>query len=532
MVADAGAGLAELATLPAPILVFEDGRVVVVNTAAAAEIGRPANELIERRFQLGLQPDSARELETALVKVGEPGASSLRLTVRQPCDRGGNRYFEIRLQPGEVGRVTAFVSEVTETHRLDAAVAALASSTVAIDTSANLVWRPFGNAGRFGVADEDAIGVKVMEWLHPEELPHILELFARIIEEPGLKLTEIIRMRHPYVTDGWLVTRISAVNCLENPALGAIVVRAEDAAPVDLVDDLTHTTGRFSSLAEATPVGIVVTDLAGAVLYCNELARQLLGYERDLIGRTDWLTGLRSEAADALERVLTEAREDQHHGTLVVSLERAGAGPRWLRVDAVPQVDEQGRSCGLIASLLDVTNETETRQQLAEAQDRLWHLATHDPLTNLANRVLFIDRVEDALELRTGDSPGVALLYCDLDGFKPVNDRFGHSVGDKVLRIVAERLSDVVRASDVVGRFGGDEFLVLCQGFGSEAEVGALADRLVEVVKQPIEVEGQVIRVGMTVGVAYASDASEVDELISSADRAMYSRKPDQQNRP
>ena len=100
-----------------------------------------------------------------------PTLGGRRLTVRRGTEGRGDDYFELRLQPAEAGSVAAAVFDTTETHRLDAAIAALASSTVALDASGRMSWRPFGNAARFKVDDEDALGVNVLQWVHPDELP-------------------------------------------------------------------------------------------------------------------------------------------------------------------------------------------------------------------------------------------------------------------------------------------------------------------------------------------------------------------------
>lgn len=511
--------------LPAPLVVFRDGALRSANPAACRELGRRPDDLLGGGFVASLDAESGVALEKAITQPFGSGAPPRRITVQRPASVGGDDFFELRLQPAADSSVTALVIDVTEMHRLDAAIGALSSATIALDTSAQMAWRPFGNAERFGITDDDALGSPMLGLIHPDELPRLLEVFGRLLEEPGSRQCEMIRMRHPYVEDGWLVSRITAVNRLDDPAIAAVVVRTEDAAPIDLVDDLAQTSGVFRSLAEAAPVGIIVTDRSGTVLYGNDLARRLLQLDRETAGPGEWLAGVPDEPAADLDRLLTEAREQGRRGSLLLRLEHPDRDRVWLRVDAVPQIDERGRTFGVIATLLDVTNETETREQLTEAQERLWHLATHDSLTGLDNRMLFLEKVAQALAASSTDHRGVALLYCDLDGFKPVNDRYGHAVGDQVLTVVANRLSKVIRGTDSLSRFGGDEFLVLCDGFVSQHEVDALADRMRSAVTEPIDIDGLVIEVGMTVGIAYADGDTRVDELITNADDSMYAAK-------
>jgi diguanylate cyclase (GGDEF)-like protein len=199
-------------------------------------------------------------------------------------------------------------------------------------------------------------------------------------------------------------------------------------------------------------------------------------------------------------------------------------GTRWIEVTAVPQTDEEGRPYGLIATLQDVTAETRAREELRAAQDRLWHMANHDQLTGVPNRSLLVDRLEHALARHRRDEHGVAVLYCDLDGFKDINDRHGHAAGDSVLVEVARRMSQSVRESDTVCRFGGDEFLVLVEGFGDVAEVTDVAERIIEAVREPLE-SVRDARVGMTIGIAVADADANPVTLVSRADQAMYRAK-------
>jgi diguanylate cyclase len=155
----------------------------------------------------------------------------------------------------------------------------------------------------------------------------------------------------------------------------------------------------------------------------------------------------------------------------------------------------------------------------------LAHLAHHDGLTGLPNRALFIDRLEVALA-RTERTPScVGVMFVDLDRFKEVNDALGHEAGDELLREIARRLGSVLRPSDTVARFGGDEFLILAEHVGGEPGATVLASRICDVVAQPVEVGGREVLVTASVGVALARSPLPVDDLIRDADGAMYRAK-------
>ena len=159
-------------------------------------------------------------------------------------------------------------------------------------------------------------------------------------------------------------------------------------------------------------------------------------------------------------------------------------------------------------------------------QEQLLHDALHDPLTGLANRVLFRDHVERALAVRGRRRSKVALLFLDLDDFKVVNDSLGHRAGDRLLIEVANRLSKVIRAGDIVARQGGDEFTVLLDRVRGVHEAVASAERIATELRRPIELEGRSIVITLSVGIALATSAkTEADDLLAHADAAMYAAK-------
>jgi diguanylate cyclase (GGDEF)-like protein len=171
-------------------------------------------------------------------------------------------------------------------------------------------------------------------------------------------------------------------------------------------------------------------------------------------------------------------------------------------------------------------------RELKSIQAQLEHQATHDPLTGLTNRPLFQELGEQALARSDRHGTTVAVLFLDLDRFKPVNDSFGHTVGDELLVQIAARLRASVRRGDVVARFGGDECVVLCEHPAGQSEMLELARRLIDALSEPVTISGVSASVGASVGIAIGGGGRvTIDTLIRDADAALYQAKEEGRGR-
>lgn len=178
----------------------------------------------------------------------------------------------------------------------------------------------------------------------------------------------------------------------------------------------------------------------------------------------------------------------------------------------------------LLLALLRIHGRLEAERRRAER--RLAHLATHDPLTGLPNRVLLLDRFQQARQRAQREGRGFALLFLDLDGFKQINDRHGHHVGDLLLRTIAQRLRNVLRGSDTVARLSGDEFVILLEEAGTLTDLTHLTAKLRGVLAQPLPIEHGLIVPSASIGVArFPEDGADWDALLRAADSRMYAQK-------
>ncbi|MFC3376600.1 putative bifunctional diguanylate cyclase/phosphodiesterase [Rugamonas sp. CCM 8940] len=171
-------------------------------------------------------------------------------------------------------------------------------------------------------------------------------------------------------------------------------------------------------------------------------------------------------------------------------------------------------------------------EQIQQARDRMGHMAHHDFLTDLPNRLLLKERLAQAIALAQRKGHRLAVLFIDLDRFKVINDSLGHAVGDQLLQEVGQRLLAAVRGSDTAGRQGGDEFVVLLTEVANERAVSELTDKMCKAIAEPYQLAGQVVHIGATIGISiYPDDGDDADTLIRNADVAMYHGKLDGRDR-
>ena len=277
---------------------------------------------------------------------------------------------------------------------------------------------------------------------------------------------------------------------------------------------------RFRRSFHDSAAGMAIVGTDGSWLQVNQALADLTGYARGELTGMSFADITHPEDVDAEAEALAQlvAGERRRYVTEKRYL-RADGRLVWASLSLSPIRDEVGNTLYLISQMQDVTERKRTEARLA-------HQAMHDPLTGLPNRTLFTDRMELAkARLERGGS--LALMFCDLDDFKEVNDSFGHEAGDRILIQVADRLRSIVRPSDTVSRFGGDEFALLCEGLQTGA-AERIASRIAEAFSAPFAIDGREISLSASTGIVFTSDPEvDPDRLMGDADLAMYAAKQD-----
>jgi len=270
-------------------------------------------------------------------------------------------------------------------------------------------------------------------------------------------------------------------------------------------------------LLERSGDAALVTDATGHIEYVNPAFEAMTGYGRDeAIGRTPAIVKSGHQSPEFYQRLWSLLREGREFHGVLVNRRRDGAlfhEEKSIR----PLFDEHGAISHFLSSGRDVS------ERIA-ALDRLHHEATHDALTGLPNRALFLDRLRQALAQARRSAEAIAVLVIDLDGFKAINDRHGHAAGDTVLREAARRLSACIREADTAARFGGDEFVLMLRDAGDAGRVGSAVIRSCA---EPVTLDdGATLSYSVSVGLCISSPlVHDAQALIDQADRAMYRAK-------
>jgi diguanylate cyclase (GGDEF)-like protein/PAS domain S-box-containing protein len=277
---------------------------------------------------------------------------------------------------------------------------------------------------------------------------------------------------------------------------------------------------RFATLVQNSSDLITVLDADNTILYQSPSIERVLGYSVEEVTGRPFEELLHPDEQGRLLRRLTDGAGAHGRSEVIDCLLAHKDGS--LRHFEILHADllSDTRVGGIVLNGRDVSERKAFEEQLA-------HQAFHDPVTHLANRALFNERVRHAVARTLREGVGMAVLFVDLDDFKTVNDSLGHAVGDRVLLEVAQRISASVRAADTAARFGGDEFAILLEDVHDLSAAVEAAERILESLARPLNVDGNemVIHASLGISVAEAGLATDADELIRNADAAMYIAK-------
>ena len=316
--------------------------------------------------------------------------------------------------------------------------------------------------------------------------------------------------------DGMTRPRLSRKECRDGPLFD---LPCQSASSLLQTKDGSRMLCTLAQAVAQTGDSVVITSAEGVIQFVNPAFELATGYcSAEAVGQTPAIVKSGIHPAEFFAQLWnTITKGEVFRG---VFTNRRKTGDLYHEEKTITPIrDESGRISHFISTGRDVSERIYSNACLE-------HQANHDLLTGLPNRSLFLDRLAHAMRHASREGGKVALLFIDLDRFKAINDSFGHDVGDRVLIKVAERLRSVVREEDSVARIGGDEFTVILEGLKSPADSGRVAAELVAAFEAPLEIDGQMLEIGASVGIAtYPEDGDGIELLLRRADVAMFHAK-------
>ncbi len=382
----------------------------------------------------------------------------------------------------------------------------------------------------FGYELEDMVGNSVLDQIHPDDQGRAVEGWIAMLSSRRSQQTRLRRKRK----DGsWVWVDTTLHNFLNQPDRSYVLLELIDvSAEMAAQEALQEREELLRRLTDAMPDGLLQLDIERNVVYHNARLQQILrggtaagvcgdgpehGPEPSPPPLAKLLESLSEDSAAACQEAFGRVLDEGSDQDLEVDFSLPSGEPRCALLSIRSLLRPSGEVNGAIASVLDITDSARARQELERR-------ATFDALTGCHNRASILSSLERELERE--DATGTAVVYVDLDNFKPVNDTHGHAAGDELLILAAARLKDASRREDDIGRLGGDEFIVLLRDIPSADVAMHVAHRICGSLHTSIELPGGTVELRASVGVACADHESvSAEELIRRADAAMYVSK-------
>jgi diguanylate cyclase (GGDEF)-like protein/PAS domain S-box-containing protein len=483
-----------------PFVAEEDHGLVA--EALSDLVSRSTDQLYTGRFRVRHQTGGWRWVETISVNhLDNPAIGGIVTNVRDVT-----------------GRIEADEALRTSEARFRTVVSGAYDVTAVIGCDGVVRWVTPNCERLLGCPPAAIVGRSGLDWVHPDNLDEMVEALTVFAAGDGVSYPAPIRMRHQ---DGsWRDVEVVATDFLDHPDIAGIAVNLRDIGERIAAERERE---RLTQIFAMTTDLVSTYDLEGRLVYVNDAVRRFVGVAPDAP----------IEAIDVDAHLTPSARKAFRTEAHVA----IGAGRSWC--GELELIDVEGRVVPMHAQLLGhrdgegrllhISGVMRDISERKEFERRLRHEATHDPLTALPNRTLLLDRLTNALERSRRNGSGIAVLFCDLDNFKVVNDSLGHSHGDRVLTEVAQRLREQLRPGDTVARFGGDEFVILCEDCQSTVDAVGIAERVDAALRRSFELDGSEIFVGVSIGIALSGPGSDrplqPESLIRDADVAMYRAK-------
>jgi len=276
--------------------------------------------------------------------------------------------------------------------------------------------------------------------------------------------------------------------------------------------------------------GVISTDMNGIIKSYNHGAKLLVEYDRnEILGKHISKIFLEEEYKVLKQSIEYIIQEEKYH--TIIRLVKKSKKTIYAELSLSLLKDAKGVAIGVVGYAQDITKRREAEQELLKQKEILDHQAHHDALTNLPNRVLFQDRLAQAIAKAKRSNGQIGVLFIDLDRFKEINDSLGHGIGDEVLKVVASRLQKCLRSEDTLARLGGDEFTILLENLKEGQNAATLAQKIINILSEVMDINGNELYISSSIGISLLpQDGDSCDDLLKYADAAMYKAKSEGRN--
>jgi diguanylate cyclase (GGDEF)-like protein/PAS domain S-box-containing protein len=503
-----------------------DLEYVELNPAAEGYLRRSAEELAGTRVLEQFPGEAATHLLrwSARALAGDPVEVDDAPLVSAVTDRPAVLSARVRAvgqqllltwrdrTPG--ARIDLDHPETATFHRL---VAENTTDVVVVTAADGAVrWASPSAARVLGWDPSELLGRSLRELVHPVDLQAQIADMQAMREGPGRGRREL-RIRTASGDWRWMSAAGQVLTDDEGAVVGGLDALRDVQAEVEAQEALRASEAQFRMIAEHSSEILFRTGADERIEWISPGVEHVLGWAPGaVVGRTvpEWLhPDDTADRALAINDLLAQGRM-----TYEARFSTADGSWRWLEVSAAPAFDAAGTAIGVVGIARDITD------QRAD-DERLRYLAGRDPLTGLLNRRELLARVGSLLEQGRRSTDLCAVLFVDLDDLKPINDVHGHAGGDHVIVTVAETLRSIVRAEDLVSRFGGDEFVVVLPYAASLDAAGDVAAKIHAALRRPVVLDGVEVPVTVSIGLAVVGPTDDLDSVLVRADRALYRAK-------
>ena len=322
------------------------------------------------------------------------------------------------------------------------------------------------------------------------------------------------------ITDGDGVEKILAVRTVPLPDLNLVISTVQDVTDQKIAEQSwRESERRYHLMTEATPVGIFRLDREGRLVNVNRAWREISGLTEGQVAGQAWSVSLHPEDLEPLQEQWQQTLGSLRGFRAETRFRKVGGQTVWVLLQIDPVLDGTDRLEGFIGSVTDIS-------QRKRSEEEVRQLAYYDTLTRLPNRFFFMEQLERAMATARRNESKLALLFCDLDNFKDVNDSLGHDQGDLLLQQIGSRMSSCIRRGDTLCRLGGDEFVLLLPAVQRNREATQVARKIMKSLLPVFDLEGHQVYTRASIGIAmYPDDGTDVQTLLKHADTAMYAAK-------